>query len=200
MVWAADGGARRMTRQRVAGDWVQAATRALAAHGIEAVRVERLAADLGVTKGSFYWHFADLAALKAAILETWEARATGAIIDRIESAGGGAEEKLGRLGDIVFSAEGSLERQVRAWAAQDAAAATVQDRVDARRIAYVQTLFIAAGLEAEAARLRALLLYQALVGQFTLGKRRGLGKEDIAVAVELLTAGSARRTRTQTRG
>jgi AcrR family transcriptional regulator len=108
-----------MSKQRSAEDWVQAATRALAAQGIDAVRVERLAADLGVTKGSFYWHFADLAALRAAVLATWEARATTEIIERVEERGGDAADKLRRLGEIVFGGEGALERQVRAWAAQD---------------------------------------------------------------------------------
>ncbi len=175
-----------MSKQKSAGDWVKAATRALAAHGVDAVRVERLATDLGVTKGSFYWHFADLAALRASVLATWEARATTEIIERVEERGGGAAEKLRRLGEIVFGGEGALERQVRAWAAQDTAAAAVQDRVDQRRIAYVEARFVEAGLPAQTAAVRALFLYQALVGQFTLPKRRALGKEAVAEIVGLL--------------
>jgi AcrR family transcriptional regulator len=175
-----------MSKQRSAEDWVQAATRALAAQGIDAVRVERLAADLGVTKGSFYWHFADLAALRAAVLATWEARATTEIIERVEERGGDAADKLRRLGEIVFGGEGALERQVRAWAAQDMGAAAAQDRVDQRRIAYVEGLFEEAGLPAETAAVRALFLYQALVGQFTLGKRRALGSEAVADIAGLL--------------
>src|SRR5262245_28278931 len=53
-------------------DWVRAARRRLAASGVEAVRVEALARDLGATKGSFYWHFKDRPDLLAAVLREWE--------------------------------------------------------------------------------------------------------------------------------
>lgn len=175
-----------MSGQRSAEDWVKAATRALARHGIDAVRIERLAADMTVTKGSFYWHFKDLAALRTAVLASWEKRATSAVIDRVEASGGSGGDKLLRLAELVFSAEGALERQVRAWAAQDKAAAMVQHRVDMRRSAYVESLFVAAGLAPTDARLRAMLLYQALVGHFTLQRRQALGTDDIRDVVGLL--------------
>ena len=54
-------------------DWVQAALSRLREQGIDAVRVELLARDLGVSKGSFYWHFHDRAALLEALLGLWEA-------------------------------------------------------------------------------------------------------------------------------
>ena len=54
-----------------AAAWVAAAFDALADGGIDAVRVEPLAKALGITKGSFYWHFADRRALLDAMLDAW---------------------------------------------------------------------------------------------------------------------------------
>lgn len=65
------------------------------------MRVERLAATLHVTKGSFYWHFKDRRSLLEALLETWRTRATNAIIDEVEAKGGDAVAKLRALSTIV---------------------------------------------------------------------------------------------------
>ncbi|HLZ66647.1 MAG TPA: TetR family transcriptional regulator [Aliidongia sp.] len=153
-----------MTRQ----DWLTAALGALARDGVATLRVEPLAKRLGVTKGSFYWHFADRAALLAAVLEEWERRATDAVIVEVEAAGGDAAAKLAGLFQITAAADGRLERAVRAWAASDAAAAAVQGRVDARRHAYLDAQFAALGFPADEAAARARIAYQAVVGRFAL--------------------------------
>ena len=59
-----------------ADDWVEAAFDAMAEGGIDAVRIEPLAKQLGVTRGSFYWHFADRDRLYLAMLRKWRERAT----------------------------------------------------------------------------------------------------------------------------
>lgn len=64
-------------------DWASAALDAMAAGGLEAVAVEPLARRLGVTKGSFYWHFANREALLRAALELWERRETADVLARI---------------------------------------------------------------------------------------------------------------------
>ena len=181
-----------MNRQLGRQDWIAAALKALAEHGADAVRVERLARALKVTKGSFYWHFKDQKALLAEALKEWEARATGDIIATIDGHGGDARARIAALAMLVFSAKGSLERQVRAWAAGDAMAAAVQDRVDRRRIAYVVELFASAGLAPTDARPRATFLYQALVGQFAMGRRRALACGDIKLIVDLLMASATK--------
>ena len=175
-----------MNRQLAARDWVAEAVRHLAGHGIDAVRVERLAAAMKVSKGSFYWHFKDLAALRAAMLAEWETHGTSVIIARVEAHDGDARARLRELARIVFAAEGSLERQIRAWAAHDAAAASVLDRVDTRRIAYVEALFVTAGFDTAIARTRSVFLYHALVGHFTLGRRARLAAAQLESIVTLL--------------
>jgi AcrR family transcriptional regulator len=153
------------------GDWLAAAKAALAEHGVDAVRVEPLAQRLGITKGSFYWHFRDRPALLAALLEEWEREATLAIIDQVESAGGTASARLLRLFRLTLDAEPRLERQLRAWAAGDAAAATVVERVDRRRLRYLRGLFAELGFSSPEARTRAHLIYYSALGEMTLGIR-----------------------------
>ena len=167
-------------------DWVDAALRTLVEQGIDALRVERLAAAMGVTKGSFYWHFKDQKALLAAVLTAWEARATSDIIFNVEAQGGDARARLRALAIIVFGSDGVLERQVRAWAARDPAAAEVQDRVDERRIGYVSGLFEAAGFTPEHAQARAVFVYQALIGQFALGQHSALRPDQVELIVDVL--------------
>ncbi len=153
------------------GDWVVEGLRMLAELGIEAVRVEPLAKRLGITKGSFYWHFGDRAALLAAMLQEWERRATLAIIAEVDACGGSAAERLMMLIRLALATDGRLDRRVRAWATNDAAAAAVLLRVDRRRVGYLRRLFEQLGFTPAQARVRAQLTYSALVGGFELGIR-----------------------------
>src|SRR2546430_17587307 len=77
--------------------WIAEGLRALAAGGPDAVRIEPLAEALGVTKGGFYWHFADRRALLDEMLDTWERTSIDEVIERIESEGGDARARLRRL-------------------------------------------------------------------------------------------------------
>src|SRR5215467_13391709 len=70
--------------QLSAQDWTDAALRALADGGVAAVRIDVLARGLGVTRGSFYWHFADRDALLRAALDQWEQAVTAQVIERME--------------------------------------------------------------------------------------------------------------------
>lgn len=177
-----------MSRQLGAPDWVKAGLRQLAGQGIDAVRVERLAAVLKVTKGSFYWHFKDLAALRSAMLAEWEQSATSDVIAQLDAMDDDPRLRLHALGRIVFGVEGALERHLRAWATQDEAAAQVQERVDERRVGYVAGLFEAAGFTSAAARERAVFLYHALIGHFALGRRFQLPPRGVDGFIDLLLA------------
>jgi AcrR family transcriptional regulator len=147
-------------------DWVRAGLSALARDGIDAVRVEPLAERLGVTKGSFYWHYRDRAALHAAMLESWAARATRDIIARAE-----AEPQAKRLQHLIEITTSDpkvarLETAIRSWARTDATVARTMTTIDAERIAYLVKLIGADGVAPKAALLRAKILYLALIGSF----------------------------------
>ncbi|HGG65918.1 MAG TPA: TetR/AcrR family transcriptional regulator, partial [Rhodobacteraceae bacterium] len=75
-------------------DWIQAAFRALTAGGPQAIRAEAIARALKVSKGSFYWHFKDVHALKQAMLDHWQQVATQDVIDLVESGAANAKARL----------------------------------------------------------------------------------------------------------
>src|SRR4029077_10056576 len=171
-----------MAADKTAEDWVKAATRRLAAGGSESVAIEPLARDMGVTKGSFYWHFRDRRALLEALIADWESRATVPMLDRLTRMGG---EPAGRLAALMatVAAEGggSLDPAMRAWAQNDLKAAASVGRVDAARLAYIAGEFRALGFAATAAWTRARLFYLHLLGEHALA----LGPADNSVEERL---------------
>jgi AcrR family transcriptional regulator len=148
--------------------WIEAALQALAQGGIAAVRVETLARRLRVTKGSFYWHFADRAALLEALLASWEQKFTRAIIDRVAAIGGSAEQRLATLFGLAIvdqGSSGSIELALRDWARHEPRVRNVLARVDRVRLRYLAGLLSQIGFPPVDARARALLLYSALLGE-----------------------------------
>lgn len=126
--------------------WIEEGLRALSAGGPDAVRIESLAQSLGVSKGGFYGYFRNRDALLTEILDTWEREVTEAVIDRVESGGGDARDKLARLFAIAGTADTPMtsttaELAVRDWARRDEAVAERLRRVDNRRMEYMRSLF-----------------------------------------------------------
>lgn len=154
-----------MTERLTKAAWTEAGLRALAEEGVETVRVEPLARRLGVTKGSFYWHFSDRAALLEALLLQWEQSATHDVIETVELAAEAPDERLRLLTRWVYRHGAQLDRAVRAWASHDGAAASAVARVDAERYEFVRCLFEAHGLSKAKAAMRARLLYTSLIGE-----------------------------------
>ncbi len=146
------------------------------------IRVEPLAKTLGVSKGSFYWHFDDRAALLAAVAEAWEQQHTLSVIHRVDELASTPEGRLWALFEAAFGAPpgaDGVEAAVRAWAATDNSVKKLVRRVDRRRLRYVANLLSAAGVEeAEAAR-RADLIYCAMIGEFL---QRTYGKSALSKA------------------
>jgi AcrR family transcriptional regulator len=156
------------------GDWTRAALDALARGGLAAVAVEPLAKELGTTKGSFYWHFADRNALIAAALARWERRDTDLVIAAVEE-GEDASARLRRLLELAFRAvgvesgagAGSVELALQANAAHPLVSAALE-RVTQRRLTYLTTLFTQLGMSPARARDRGLLAYAAFLGHAQL--------------------------------
>jgi len=152
-----------MADQLSAQDWVDQGLRTLATRGFSALKAEPLAKAMGVSRGSFYWHFADIDAFHATILKAWREVAAEAIISDIEAASAG-DDPLAILLRRVFSEKLSLERAVRNWAAFNAAARGAVLAIDRRRLDYVEGLIEARGVTPELAQARAQILYWAFLG------------------------------------
>jgi|SRR5215207_4232513 len=148
------------------GAWIEAALQALANGGPEAVRVESLAASLGVSKGGFYWHFKDRQALLDEALDGWEKAVAEDVIIRVEGESDGPQAKFRRLFELAASADFPIELAVRDWARRDAAVATRVRRVDNRRMEYLRSLFAQLGLDADEVETRSLVVFSLFIGSY----------------------------------
>jgi AcrR family transcriptional regulator len=156
--------------------WVEAATEVLVDQGIDHVRVDVLARELGVTRGSFYWHFRDREDLLRRVLQAWRDRATDALTRRLERADASPHA---RLRDVISlphrgrAAERAarIELAIRAWARRDAMAREAVDEADSQRIDYHRQIFEALGFTAEQARLRAFVVYSCEVAESVLHRQ-----------------------------
>jgi AcrR family transcriptional regulator len=169
-----------------ASSWIQAGLRALADGGPDAVRVDRLASSLGVTRGSFYGHFADRQALLEAMLDSWERAVADEVLDRVEQRGGDPRARLRRAGALTFS-PGLLpaELAVRDWARRDPAVADRLRRVDNNRMEYLRTLFRAICDDEETVEARCVLAFTFAIGRHFLAADHGPAALELA-ARELL--------------
>ncbi len=123
--------------------WVEAGLSALVKQGPSALRAEPLARALGTTKGSFYWHFADVPAFHTAVLDHWQAQAFADIVSALEKPGSAAD-RLRVFGALVL--KDSAGAAIRAWAQGHTGAANSIAQVDAQRLQYVQTLLASVGV------------------------------------------------------
>jgi AcrR family transcriptional regulator len=146
--------------------WLRAGLEALRKGGVAAVRVERLAADVGVTKGSFYWHFRDRGALLDALLEFWSREMTDAEFERIHGLRAGLAARLLALAeDVLEKGMGRYDPAIRAWGRTDRKVAAAVAQVDRRRVRALTGFFEEGGFGAAEARTRARLFYTFLLGE-----------------------------------
>ncbi len=156
---------RRLSRQ----DWLDAAMTNLAKHGHQSLRAERLAKLLGVSRGSFYWHFSDVENFEQAVLAHWE---TVSVDLPYASATEGQDlsTALPKLIRKVFRSPVALERAVRSWATISPMAARVLSRVDQRRLSLLAKLIPSSEASPDKTNARALILYWAYLGHVTMAE------------------------------
>lgn len=150
-------------RTLTAADWANAGYKAFVEAGYDAVAVERIAARLGVTKGSFYWHFANRDALMSAVLDLWrddteQIASTLAAIDD-------PRERLRRLFELVISHLPTRRSEIDLLGhTDDPTVSAVVDEVSSRRIEFIEHAFIDAGVPPATAADHALQTYALWVG------------------------------------
>ena len=166
--------------------WIEAGFKEIARSGVEGVRVEVLAKNLGVTKGGFYRRFRDRAALLDGMLQAWRARRIAAIEKQTSLDGGSARERLRALIALYserMNTEGmAVELAIRQWARSDEAAAAAVAGVDAARLKNVGHLYRATGLAPDEADAQAFLFYCFIFGQSLLFPDRGPRKRAQLIA------------------
>jgi AcrR family transcriptional regulator len=155
--------------------WIDEGLRALGVGGLDAVRIEKLAEALGVTKGGFYWHFDDRGALLGEMLDAWERVGVDAVIERLEAEGGDARAKLRRLFAIASSGDDLLEIElaIRDWARRDKAVARRLRHVDNRRMEYMRSLFGAFCRDEDEVEARCVLAFSLWIGSHFMAADHG---------------------------
>jgi AcrR family transcriptional regulator len=151
--------------------WLEGAQELLAEGGAEAVKIGPLAARLGLSRTSFYWHFPDREALMAALLQRWQERSTSALLTRVGAEAATVTEAILNLFDAwvdpqVFDAR--AEFAIRNWALTDARVAAALAAEDARRIAALTSLFSRFGYDRTEADTRARTVYFTQVGYIAM--------------------------------
>ena len=164
-------GVVRTPRER----WVEQGLRALATGGPDAVRVEALAKELGVTKGGFYGAFADREALLEAMLDTWERESTDDVLARVEREGGDPATRAVRAGVLTFSSDRLLpiDLAVRDWARRDPAVAGRLRRVDDRRMDLLRAAIGATCPDPDEVEARRLIAFRVAIGEHLLAAGHG---------------------------
>lgn len=147
-----------------AEDWAQAALEVIAEHGVAAVAVEPLARRLGVTKGSFYWHFPSRDALLQAALERWEQVEEETVYGSVEAVPDPRERLRALFLVVAHEARSHIIYSELLKALDHPIVKPVIERVSGRRLDYLTASFRQAGMNRTDAQHRARLAYAAYVG------------------------------------
>jgi AcrR family transcriptional regulator len=162
-----------MTERLSQEAWVAAGFASLADAGPKAIQVNALATRLGTTKGSFYWHFKDLAAYKSAMLTLWQTKVATEVMAEIPTHDT-PRTKLSAVMQAVITPPpddyggGRIETAMRAWALSDGDVADALARLDQMRLGFITELLNDLG--GGASRF-APLVYAAYIGLDDLASR-----------------------------
>ena len=159
-------------------DWLAAAIRIFIAEGVASVRITRLADELKMTRGSFYWHFTDRDDLLSAIVEFWARKNTRAVVSACEGI-----DDLSQGVFALFDAwidpdifDPRLDLAIREWARRDAAIRKLVAKADARRIEAISALYGRAGFARPEAFIRARVIYFTQIGYYALEVKETLAE------------------------
>jgi AcrR family transcriptional regulator len=148
---------RKKSGQRLSReDWLENALTVLSEEGRAGLRIQGLSAALGVSRGSFYWHFKDRQDFIRALLEYWYKEYTAGAPAAVERDGGSAEERLSRLLRLVQ--DQNLTRHdltVRSLASMDLQFSKMVKKVDRFRLEFIESLFMGMGFTGDDIKIRA---------------------------------------------
>lgn len=160
---------RRATGRSTPDEWLQAGFAILAEEGFTSLKIDVLTARLGMTKGSFYWHFVDMAAYKTALVEAWaqwrddDHRRLGELAALPPRA-----RLIEMTAFLVSPRQWMLERAMREWARSDRAAARSVRAADRRARAAVHQAFVDIGFSEAVAEQRSEWLFAIGIGALHL--------------------------------
>lgn len=123
-----------------------------------------MARALNVSRGSFYWHFSNIADFELQLMNAWKQRTTESVITDLENDLS-AESRLTKLVGLAFSNELSLDKAMRSWSMEDGRVNEIVAEVDNQRITYVESLLEEITTNKQEVALRARVLYWSSIGK-----------------------------------
>lgn len=178
-----------MTQRLTEEDWLEHGLVSLSQSGFTALKAEPLAKSLGVSRGSFYWHFKDIKDYHSKLLAFWRSRFTQNIITDVE-AENDPLLRLGKLMGLAYQSRNGLESSIRNWSHHNIDVRMLMEEVDGIRLGYVKDILIAGGLSEELAIARSSFIYSAALGAPMMqgDKANVLSEDDIhGLAALMLT-------------
>ena len=142
----------RLTRE----NWLKRALTELSKKGQAGMRIEALSAAIGVSRGSFYWHFENRADFVQALLQHWFENYTQSVPGLVNQDGGSAEEKLARLFEVIHGHQMTkYDVAIRSWALRDCDVDERVAKTDRYRLDFIRSLFSEMGFVENELEIRA---------------------------------------------
>jgi len=173
-------------------DWLASSMDALLVEGVEGIHIEPLARRLGVTKGSFYWHFKDRQELLNGVVEYWTTQMVDAVRAHDTLTGAASERLLQVMEEITHEDRGRYEAAMRMWGAADERVAKAVKRVDEARLESMCDLFLEMGFTPEQTdiRCRMMVFYEYGEAEFSIKASVEKRLEYVRLRHAILTAGA----------
>ncbi len=170
--------------------WLESTLEALASRGPQVLTLDKLCRALGVSRGSFYWHFKDRADFVQHLAEFWNSRFTVTIKETVAISPGGPAEQLLLLSELIQDLDViRFDVAVRSWASMEPLAAEVVKKTDKTRYRFVRSLFAELGFAEDELdmRTRTFVIFHSFDGAFSLTEGAKARKRRRILRLQLLT-------------
>jgi len=145
----------KLTRKK----WLEFSLDLLIKEGNTKLRIDTLVQGMGVTKGSFYWHFKDRDDFIFKLVEHWSLVSTQVIVEHMKQVQGSADERLFELTKyIIINDLTRYDIAIRTWALMEPQIAHIVRKVDKRRLDFIRALFAEMGFEGKELEMRSRTL------------------------------------------
>jgi AcrR family transcriptional regulator len=169
-------GQSRASESLTRDDWIAAAWEMLGESGVEGVRVEPLAKRLGVTKGSFYWHFKGRQDLLDALVDRWFTIWDRQTSPEMETASDPADRIWALFRSVIGRATRGQTVSLRMWSHHDPEIAKRIEERDRQRLAFLTEQLVAIGFAEGEARVRGQVYQTLMTGEYL--RSGGLPQKD----------------------
>ena len=185
------GSAENKEKARLSIDeWLGAALEALANYGPEVLTIEKLCKHLGVSRGSFYWHFKNRDDFIKKLVQYWDTRLTNSIAETTQLVQEDPSQTLMFLMDLITETNaGRYDIPIRSWAATNPHAAAAVKQTDTTRYNFVKSLFSGIGFSGDELeiRVRAFVVYFSMERALTIEEKPKERKRRLTLLHQLLT-------------